>query len=70
MINNNYKHSELTSKIIGCAMKVHSALGNGFQELIYREKISPQSIDFDFLLPNYSSFVFIFNKNNEAKFIF
>jgi len=36
MINNNYKHSELTGKIIGCAMKVHSTLGNGFQEVIYQ----------------------------------
>jgi GxxExxY protein len=31
-----YKHSELTHKIIGCAMQVHSFLGNGFQELIYQ----------------------------------
>ncbi len=31
-----YKHSELTEKIIGCAMKVHSYLGNGFQEVIYQ----------------------------------
>ena len=36
MINEQYKYSELTSKIIGCAMKVHSALGNGFQEVIYQ----------------------------------
>ena len=27
---------ELTRRIIGCAMKVHSALGNGFQEVIYQ----------------------------------
>ena len=27
---------ELTYKIIGCAMKVHSAPGNGFQEVIYQ----------------------------------
>jgi GxxExxY protein len=36
IINEKYKHSELTGKIIGCAMKVHSALGNGFQEVIYQ----------------------------------
>ena len=30
-----YKHKELTEKIIGCAMRIHSALGNGFQEVIY-----------------------------------
>ena len=27
---------ELTYKIIGCAMKVHNTLGNGFQEVIYK----------------------------------
>ena len=27
---------ELTYKIIGCAMKVHSTMGNGFQEVIYQ----------------------------------
>ena len=36
IINENYKHSEITGKIIGCAMKVHSVLGNGFQEVIYQ----------------------------------
>lgn len=36
MINEKYKFSELTGKIIGCAMKVHSTLGNGFQEVIYQ----------------------------------
>lgn len=30
------KYEELTHKIIGCAMQVHSALGNGFQEVIYQ----------------------------------
>src|ERR1041384_3711398 len=30
------KHEELTRKIIGCAMTVHSTLGNGFQEVIYQ----------------------------------
>jgi hypothetical protein len=27
---------ELTYKIIGCAMKVHNTLGNGFQAVIYQ----------------------------------
>jgi GxxExxY protein len=36
MIDEKYKHSELTSKIIGCAMIVHKTLGNGFQEVIYQ----------------------------------
>lgn len=40
-----YKHSELTSKIIGCAMKVHSALGNGFQEVIYQRALEIEMAD-------------------------
>lgn len=34
------KHEELTHKIIGCAMKVHSTLGNGFQEVIYQRALA------------------------------
>lgn len=34
------KYEDLTGKIIGCAMKVHSTLGNGFQEVIYQRAMS------------------------------
>ncbi len=34
------KFEELTGKIIGCAMKVHTVLGNGFQEVIYQRALA------------------------------
>lgn len=36
------KYKELTQKIIGAAMKVHSVLGNGFQEVIYQRAMALQ----------------------------
>ncbi len=40
IIKEQYKYSELTSKIIGCAMTVHKILGNGFQEVIYQRALA------------------------------
>jgi GxxExxY protein len=40
MIDEKYKHSELTEKIIGCAMKVHIQLGSGYQEIIYQRYLA------------------------------
>ena len=34
------KHEDLTYKIIGCAMEVHRAFGNGFQEVIYQRSLA------------------------------
>ena len=39
------KYSELTGQIIGCAMTVHSALGNGFQEVIYQRALEIELAD-------------------------
>ena len=36
MIREDYKYSDMTEKIIGCAMKVHRQMRNGFQQLIYQ----------------------------------
>jgi GxxExxY protein len=45
MIKQEYKYSDLTAKIIGCAMMVHSALGNGFQEVIYQRALEIEMAD-------------------------
>lgn len=42
MIKEQYKYSELTGKIIGCAMEVHKILGNGFQEVIYQRALAKE----------------------------
>ena len=44
MINEKYKHSNITSKIIGCAMEVHKILGAGFQELIYQRALAKEML--------------------------
>lgn len=35
----DYKFKEITEKIIGSCMKVHAAMGNGFQEVIYQRAL-------------------------------
>lgn len=40
MSEREYPHSDITHKIIGAAMKVHSTLGNGFQEVIYQRALA------------------------------
>ncbi|MBV5281178.1 MAG: GxxExxY protein [Paludibacter sp.] len=63
MINEQYKYSALTEKIIGCAMEVHKIIGNGFQEVIYQRalemEMNLQGLKFsrEFEMP-------IFYKNN------
>jgi GxxExxY protein len=39
------KYKEITEKIIGAAMRVHAALGNGFQEVIYQRALAIELLD-------------------------
>jgi len=49
MIKKEYKYSDITAKIIGCAMEVHSFLGNGFQEVIYQRALAKEMVIQDML---------------------
>lgn len=40
VINDQYKYSDLTAKIIVCAMTVHRALSNGYPEVIYQRALA------------------------------
>lgn len=57
MSNEKYKYSELTAKVIGCAMNLHKTLDNGFQEVIYQRALEIEmqlaglSFDREFEMP-------------------
>ena len=40
IVNTDYKYSDLTGKIIGCAIEVHNIIGPGFQEKIYQRALA------------------------------
>ena len=40
MIIDKIETDKLTHKIIGCAIKVHTILGNGFREVIYQRALA------------------------------
>ena len=39
MVDLKYKHSALSEQVIGCALRVHTALGHGFPEVIYQRSL-------------------------------
>ena len=44
MIKEQYKYSDITSKVIGASMEVHKLLGNGFQEVIYQRALEREML--------------------------
>ena len=45
MIDEKYKYSAITAKILACAFEVHKILGNGFQEVIYQRALRIEFAD-------------------------
>jgi GxxExxY protein len=45
MEQKEYRYKEITEKIIGAAMRVHAAMGNGFQEVIYQRALEIEMED-------------------------
>jgi GxxExxY protein len=45
----NYKHQDITEKIIGAAYKVHNTLGSGFLDKVYQNSLAIELRSFDFL---------------------
>jgi GxxExxY protein len=45
MINTEYKHSDITQRIIKCCYNVHNIIGCGFQEVIYQRALAIELAD-------------------------
>jgi GxxExxY protein len=42
MIKQQYKYSDVTAIVLGCAFEVHKILGNSFQEIIYQRALEEE----------------------------
>jgi GxxExxY protein len=45
VVRDEYRYSGSTGAVIGCAMRVHTSLGNGFQEVIYQRALGIEMAD-------------------------
>ena len=50
IINNNYKHSEITEKIIGEVYNVYNTLGSGFLEKVYENSLCSRLRKINFIV--------------------
>ena len=62
MMEGEYKYSDITRRIIGCAMKVHNKLGSGFQEVIYQRALSLEMRDNDLAFEREKEMPIIYNE--------
>ena len=46
MVDERYQYSDLTGRIIRCAMNVHSTLKNGFPEVIYQKALAIEMAEY------------------------
>lgn len=56
----------LVTKVALAEKNLNLGAWNGFQEVLYKERVDPSSVEFDFFLTEYAYFSFIFCKNGEG----
>lgn len=62
-ISKEYKFSKETGLVLKCAMKVHSEIGNGFQEIIYQRALADEMNNASLRFDREKEFPVLYNGN-------
>ena len=68
LLDMDLKYKDITEKVIGAGMKVHSTLGNGFQEVIYQRALALQMRANEIAFRNFGSVSLDFKRLINPKF--